>query len=74
MKRLFLTATLIAAGLATSACVTIIDADHDDDHRGWRGHDATPFDRARALCLDKTGDVDRRAFELCMAEEGWTRD
>jgi hypothetical protein len=71
MKRLFLTATLIAAGLATSACVTIIDATHED---GWRAKAATPFDEARDQCRDQTRDVDSRAFERCMSEQGWTRD
>ncbi|MEH6698742.1 MAG: hypothetical protein V7672_08585 [Brevundimonas sp.] len=70
MKRLILTATLIAAGLATSACVTIIDATHED---GWRAKAATPFDEARDQCR-QTADVNSRAFETCMAEQGWTRD
>lgn len=70
MKRLTLTATLIAAGLATSACVTIIDATHED---GWRAKAATPFDEARDQCR-QTADVNSRAFETCMAEQGWTRD
>jgi hypothetical protein len=73
MKRLILTATLIAAGLATSACVTIIDAGHDHDD-GWRGKNAAPFDGARADCLERTGDVHSAAFTDCMAEKGWTRD
>jgi hypothetical protein len=70
MKRLFLTATLIAAGLSTSACVTIIDASHED---GWRAKAATPFNEARDLCRE-TADVHSPAFETCMAEQGWTRD
>lgn len=70
MKRTLLTATLIAAGFATSACVTIIDAGHED---GWRAKAATPFDTARDLCRE-TADVHSRAFEACMAEQGWTRD
>jgi hypothetical protein len=70
MKRLILTATLIAAGLATSACVTIIDATHED---GWRAKAATPFDEARDQCR-QAADVNSRAFETCMAEQGWTRD
>ncbi|MBO9501980.1 MULTISPECIES: hypothetical protein [Brevundimonas] len=70
MKRLFLTATLIAAGLATSACVTIIDATHED---GWKATAATPFDEARDQCR-QTADVNSRAFETCMAGHGWTRD
>jgi len=70
MKRLILTATLIAAGLATSACVTIIDATHED---GWRAKAATPFDEARDQCR-QSADVNSRAFETCLAEQGWTRD
>lgn len=70
MKRLFLTATLIAAGLATSACVTIIDAGHED---GWRAKAATPFNEARDQCR-QTADVRSRAFQTCMAEHGWIRD
>lgn len=70
MKRLFLTATLIAAGLVTSACVTIIDATHED---GWTARAATPFDEARDQCR-QTADVNSRAFETCMAGHGWTRD
>jgi hypothetical protein len=70
MKRTLLTAALIAAGLATSACVTIIDASHDD---GWRARAAMPFNEARDLCRERT-DVQSPAFETCMAEQGWTRD
>lgn len=70
MKRTLLTAALIAAGLATSACVTIIDATHED---GWRAEAATPFDTARDQCRE-TADVNSRAFESCMAGHGWTRD
>lgn len=70
MKRLLLTATLITAGLATSACVTIIDATHED---GWRAKAATPFNEARDLCRE-TADVHSRAFETCMSGQGWTRD
>jgi hypothetical protein len=70
MKRILLTATLIAAGLATSACVTIIDASHED---GWRAKAATPFNEARDLCRE-TADVHSPAFETCMAGQGWTRD
>jgi len=70
MKRTLLTAALIAAGLATSACVTIIDATHED---GWRAKAATPFNEARDLCR-ATADVNSPAFETCMAEQGWTRD
>lgn len=71
MKRILLTAAVIAAGLTTTACVTIIDAGHD---HGWRAKAATPFNTARDLCRDRTGNVDSRAFEACMSEQGWTRD
>ncbi len=46
MKRLLILSALSAA-LMTSACITVIDADHDDDF-GWHGENAQPFDGARA--------------------------
>lgn len=72
MKRLLVLAALSAA-LMTSACVTVIDADHDDD-LAWHGQNAQPFDGARAECRASTGKGQRsEAFRACMAEKGWTR-
>lgn len=72
MKRLLILSALSAA-LMTSACVTVIDADHDDD-MAWHGQNAQPFDAARAECRASTGKGQRSdAFRACMAEKGWTR-
>lgn len=72
MKRLALLAA-VSAGLMTSACVTVIDAD-GDDHVGWHGQNAQPFDGARADCRARTGSNEHSdAFAACMAEKGWTR-
>jgi predicted small secreted protein len=72
MKRLIALAALSAA-LMTSACVTVIDAGHDDDY-GWHGQNAQPFDSARAECRAATGKGPRSdAFRTCMAGKGWTR-
>jgi hypothetical protein len=72
MKRLLILSALTAA-LMTSACVTVIDADHDDD-LAWHGQNAQPFDAARAECRASTGKGQRsEAFRGCMAEKGWTR-
>ena len=72
MKRLTLLAA-ISAGLMTSACITVIDADADD-HMGWHGQNAQPFDGARADCRASTGRNEHSdAFAACMAEKGWTR-
>ena len=72
MKRLMILAALSAA-LMTSACITVIDADHDDDF-GWHGENAQPFDAARAECRASTGEGPRsEAFRGCMAAKGWTR-
>ncbi len=73
MKRLLILSALSAATLMTSACVTVIDADDDDDF-GWHGENAQPFDAARAECRASTGDGPRsEAFRGCMAGKGWTR-
>lgn len=72
MKRLIVLAALSAA-LMTSACVTVIDADNDDDY-GWHGQNAQPFDGARAECRAATGKGPRSdEFRACMASKGWTR-
>lgn len=72
MKRLIVLAALSAAFM-TSACITVIDADHDDDF-GWHGENAQPFDGARAECRASTGEGPRSdAFRACMAAKGWTR-
>lgn len=72
MKRLIVLAALSAAFM-TSACITVIDADHDDDF-GWHGENAQPFDAARAECRASTGEGQRSAaFRDCMAAKGWTR-
>ena len=72
MKRLLVLSALSAA-LMTSACVTVIDAS-GEDHVGWHGENAQPFDGARADCRDRTGRNERSdAFAACMAEKGWTR-
>ena len=72
MKRLTLLAA-ISAGLMTSACITVIDA-AADDHMGWHGQNAQPFDGARADCRASTGRNEHSdAFAACMAEKGWTR-
>ena len=73
MKRLLILSALSAAALMTSACITVIDADHDDDF-GWHGENAQPFDGARAECRASTGEGPRsEAFRGCMAGKGWTR-
>ena len=72
MKRLLILSALTAA-LMTSACVTVIDAS-GEDHVGWHGENAQPFDGARADCRDRTGRNERSdAFAACMADKGWTR-
>jgi hypothetical protein len=72
MKRLLILSALSVA-LMTSACITVIDADHDDDF-GWHGENAQPFDAARAECRASTGEGPRsEAFRGCMAAKGWTR-
>lgn len=70
MTRILILAAL-SAGLLTSACVTVIDADSD---YGWTGHEAEPFDGAREACRARHGhDEGTTAFVTCMAEKGWTR-
>ena len=72
MKRLIVLSALSAA-LMTSACVTVIDAG-GDDHVGWHGQNAQPFDAAREDCRARTGRNEHSdAFAACMAEKGWTR-
>jgi hypothetical protein len=72
MKNLLVLAALSAA-LMTSACVTVIDADNDND-LAWHGQNAQPFDSARAECRASTGRNQRSdAFRECMAGKGWTR-
>ncbi|GLS02572.1 hypothetical protein GCM10007859_25990 [Brevundimonas denitrificans] len=72
MKRLLILSALSAA-LMTSGCITVIDADHEDDF-GWHGENAQPFDGARAECRASTGEGPRSdAFRQCMAAKGWTR-
>ena len=72
MKRILILAA-VSASLMASACVTVIDAGHDD-HIGWHGQNAQPFDGARDDCRARTGHNERSdAFAACMAEKGWTR-
>jgi hypothetical protein len=40
---------------------------------GWTGSGASPFDAARAECLQQSQDHDQAAFEACMASKGWRR-
>lgn len=70
MKRLLILSALSAA-LMTSACITVIDADHDDD--AWHGENAQPFDAARDSCRASAGNQHNDAFRDCMAGKGWTR-
>ena len=72
MNRIFVLVAATAA-LATSACITVIDADLDD-HVNWSGENAQPFDGARNACRDSAGRDERSdAFAACMAGKGWTR-
>lgn len=72
MKRLLILAALSAAMMST-ACVTVIDADSNDD-LAWHAQNAQPFDSARAECRAATGKGQRSAaFRDCMAARGWTR-
>ena len=72
MKRLIALAA-VSASLMASACITVIDAD-SDDHVGWHGQNAQPFDGAREDCRARTGRNEHSdAFATCMAEKGWTR-
>lgn len=72
MRRLIVLAALSAAFM-TSACITVIDAGHDDDF-GWHGQNAQPFDSARDACRAETGKGGRsEEFRRCMADKGWTR-
>lgn len=72
MKRLLILAAVASAALATSACVTVIDADGDD--MAWHGESAQPFDAARSECRASThSGQGSGAFRDCMAGKGWTR-
>ena len=72
MKRALILAAMVAAALATSACVTVIDADGED--YAWHGENAQPFDAARDGCRASTGkSMHTDAFRACMADKGWTR-
>ena len=72
MKRLLIL-TALSAALMTSACVTVIDADDDND-LAWHGENAQPFDAARDECRASTNHGQRsEAFRDCMAAKGWTR-
>ena len=72
MKRILILAVTTAA-LMTSACVTVIGVDGDDD-LAWHGENAQPFDSARDQCRASTGKGQRSdAFRDCMAGKGWTR-
>lgn len=73
MKRLLILAAAVSAALLTSACITVIDA-NDDNDRAWHGENAQPFDAARAQCRAEThGRHVSEAFRDCMAGKGWTR-
>lgn len=64
---------LAAAALATSACVTVIDAGDGGDY-AWTGQGTQPFDSARDQCRERAGDREgTTAFIQCMSEKGWTR-
>lgn len=72
MKRLAILAALSVATLMTSACITVIDADHDDV--AWHGNNAQPFEAASTDCRASTGKgTNSDAFRDCMAAKGWTR-
>lgn len=61
-----------AAALATSACVTVIDAD-GVDNVNWSGQNAQPFDASIEACREYAGkNQSTPAFAACMAEKGWT--
>lgn len=73
MSKKITVALLAVAALATSACVTVIDAG-DSGEYGWSGEGAQPFDGARDQCRERTGRAEgTTAFVQCMAEKGWTR-
>ncbi|KPF79140.1 hypothetical protein IP78_09660 [Brevundimonas sp. AAP58] len=73
MSKKITVALLAVAALATSACVTVIDAG-DSREYGWSGEGAQPFDGARDQCRERAGRAEgTTAFVQCMAEKGWTR-
>jgi hypothetical protein len=73
MKKKLSALALAAVALATSACVTVIDADSGGDY-GWTGEGAMPFDSARDQCRERAGRAEgTTAFIQCMSEKGWTR-
>lgn len=72
MKRLLILAAA-AAALMTSACITVIDGDLDDD-MAWHGENAQPFDASREACRASSGrNHHSESFRDCMASKGWTR-
>lgn len=73
MKKKLTVLVLAAAALATSACVTVIDAADGGDY-GWSGQNAVALDTAREQCRDRAGRAEgTTAFIQCMSEKGWTR-
>ncbi len=73
MSKKITVALLAIAALATSACVTVIDAG-DSREYGWSGEGAQSFDSARDACRERAGRAEgTTAFVQCMAEKGWTR-
>lgn len=73
MKKTLTALALACAALATTACVTVIDADSGGDY-AWTGEGAQPFDAARDACRERAGEAEgTTAFVQCMAEKGWTR-
>lgn len=73
MRKIIIVTALAVAALATSACVTVIDAGDSGDY-SWSGEGAQSFDAARDQCRDRAGRAEgTTAFVQCMAEKGWTR-
>lgn len=73
MRKIITVTAMAVAALATSACVTVIDAGDSRDY-GWSGEGAQPFDGARDDCRERAGRAEgTTAFVQCMAEKGWTR-
>ena len=60
-------------GLLTLAAVFVVTACASASEPGWTGHDAQPFDTAKARCQIETQTVDGPDFERCMTSLGWTR-
>lgn len=59
--------------LLAVAALSAITACASSSEPGWTGHDAMPFDNAKASCQIETQTVDGPDFERCMASKGWTR-